>query len=82
MASRSSSRSRNGAIDTLDFDSHRKLPSINDDSGTSTPHGLLRDDESLLSEVVDGIIERDRRTMRRTVIKYFSFGCAIFSWYY
>lgn len=81
MGSRSSSRSRNGHIDKLDFDAHRKPASTNDSSRASSPHGLLRDDESLLSNVVDGIIEGDRRKMKRDVMKYLSFASAILSWY-
>lgn len=81
MGSRSSSHSRTGRIDKLDFDSHRKPASTYDGSGASSPQGLLRDDESLLSNVVDGIIERDRWKMKREVVKYLSFACAILSWY-
>ncbi|MCJ1414028.1 putative monocarboxylate transporter mch1 [Xylographa parallela] len=79
MHSRNSSHSRNGHIDTLDFDSHRKAPSANGGSRSPSPHGLLRDDDSLLSDVVDGIIERDRRKMQRLVTKYLSFASAILS---
>ena len=81
MHSRNSSHSRNGHIDTLDFDSHRKAPSANGGSRSPSRHGLLRDDDSLLSDVVDGIIERDRQKMRRLVTKYLSFASAILSWY-
>lgn len=80
MRSRSSSRSATARIDKLDFDSHRKPAPSNDGSEHSGPH-LLDDDESLLSDVVDGIIERDRRSMRRAVTRYLSFACAIFNWY-
>ncbi|MCJ1321649.1 putative monocarboxylate transporter mch1 [Xylographa vitiligo] len=79
MHSRNSSHSRNGHIDTLDFDNHRKAASANGGSRSSSPHGLLRDDDSLLSDVVDGIIERDRRKMQRLVTKYLSFASAILS---
>ena len=81
MPSRSSSRSLNGHIDKLDFDENRKKPSsFHDSSEQSRPTGLLGDDESLLSDVVDGVIERDRRKMKRLVAKYLSFACAILSW--
>ena len=82
MPSRSPSRSAGGGIDKLDFDSNRKSTPSNDGSGSehSGPR-LLDDDESLLSDVVDGIIERDRRGMRRTVTRYLSFVCAILNWY-
>lgn len=76
MPSRSSSRSANG-IDKLDFDENRRPPSTADGSD---PGGLLRDDESLLSNVVDGVIERDQRKMRRKMTKYLSFVSAILSW--
>ncbi|MCJ1465459.1 putative monocarboxylate transporter mch1 [Pseudocyphellaria aurata] len=65
-------------IDKLDFDRHRKPPPPNDGSDSSGPGGLLRDDESLLSNILDGVIERDRRKLRRNIIKYASFVCAIF----
>lgn len=80
MRSRSSSRSATGRIDKLDFDSNRKTAPSNDGSEHSGPH-LLDDDESLLSDVVDGIIERDRRRMKQAVTRYLSFACAILNWY-
>ena len=76
MPSRSSSRSSN-AIDKLDFDDNRRPPSTTDGSDAG---GLLRDDESLLSDVVYGVIERDRRKLRRQIVKYLSFASAILSW--
>jgi hypothetical protein len=80
MPSRSPSRSVDGGIDKLDFDEHRKPVSTCAGSDDSGPEGLLRDDESLLSNVVDGVIERDRRKMRRAIVKYVSFACAILNW--
>ncbi|KAL8672398.1 MAG: hypothetical protein Q9168_003137 [Polycauliona sp. 1 TL-2023] len=75
MPSRDSSRSAN-RIDKLDFDDNRQPPSTTDGSD---PGGLLRDDESLLSNVVDGVIQRDRRKLRRQAVKYLSFASAILS---
>ncbi|KAI4172069.1 MAG: hypothetical protein LQ343_003816 [Gyalolechia ehrenbergii] len=75
MPSRSSSRSAKG-IDKLDFDDNRRPPSTTDGSESGR---LLRDDESLLSDVVHGVVERDRRKMRRQVTKYLSFVSAILS---
>lgn len=67
-------------IDKLDFDSHRRPPTSRDSVHSSGPSGhLLRDDESFFSNIVDGIIERDRRKMRRHVLKYASFASAILS---
>lgn len=81
MPSRSPSRSFNGHIDKLDFDENRKKPSsARNGSDQSGPSGLLRDDDSFLSDVVDGVIERDRRKMKRLVAKYLSFACAIVNW--
>lgn len=81
MPSRSSSRSAQPqGIDKLDFDANRKRASQSHDSVNSIasePSGLLRDDESFFSNIVDGVIERDRRKMRRQVIKYASFAVAI-----
>ncbi|KAL8872335.1 MAG: hypothetical protein Q9174_002019 [Haloplaca sp. 1 TL-2023] len=79
MPSRSSSRSGN-EIHRLDFDDNRRPPSTTRTEG-SDPGGLLRDDESLLSNVVEGVIERDQRKMRRRLVKYLSFFSAIVSCY-
>ena len=83
MPSRSSSRPATPHIDKLDFDSNRRPPGSHDSlhaSGPSGPSGhLLRDDESFFSNIVDGIVERDRRKMRRHVLKYASFASAILS---
>lgn len=67
-------------IDKLDFDHHRKPPPPSEGSDLSGPGGLLRDDESLLSNILDGVIERDRRKLRRNIIKYTSFVSAILCW--
>lgn len=81
MPSRSPSRSFNGHIDKLDFDENRKKPSsTHHGSDQSGPSGLLRDDDSLLSDVVDGVIERDRRELKRLIAKSWSFASAILSW--
>ena len=81
MPSRNSSRSvEPHGMNKLDFDAHRRPPSTIDDSTTpSSPTGLLRDDESFFSDVVDGVIERDRQKMQRIVVKYVSFASAILS---
>ena len=85
--SRQSSRSREGAaaapVQALDFDSNRKggPPGASEDaSGASSPDGLLRDSESLLSNVVDGIVNKDRERMRMEVRRYLSYASAILSW--
>lgn len=80
--SRSSSlRPKSGAaVDMLDFDDHRKPPSTNDGVESSGLGGLLRDDESLLSNVVDGVIERDRQKLQHTITKYAAFACACLCW--
>lgn len=78
MPSRNLTPSSSPQIDKLDFDSHRRRPTSHDSLHSSGPSGrLLRDDESFFSDIVDGIIERDRRKMRRQVIKYASFASAI-----
>lgn len=84
-SSHSPSRSRTVTIDKLDFDHHRKPPPPSQGSHHEGSHhegsgGLLRDDESLLSNILDGVIERDRRKLRRNIIKYASFLCAILCW--
>ena len=80
MPSRSSSPSAQPTIDKLDFDSNRRPPStVDHSSNPSSPAGLLRDDESFFSNVVDGAIERDRQKLRRNVLRYASFASAILS---
>ena len=79
-SSHSPGRNRTVTIDKLDFDHHRKPPPPSDGSDASGPGGLLRDDESFLSNVLDGVIERDRQKLRRSIIKYASFVCAILCW--
>ena len=78
--SRQSSRTREGDVEALDFDKNRTGPSPPDVSGASSPHGLLRDSESLLSNVVDGIINKDRERMRGQVRKYLSYASAMLCW--
>ena len=80
-ASRHSSRHRNGEIEALDFDSNRKArDGSRHTSGASSPVHLLRDNESLLSNVVDGIIQEDRQKMKAQLQRYMSYGSAILSW--
>ena len=83
MHSRSPSRSLNGHIDKLDFDENRrkKPASTHHGSDQSGPSGLLQDDDSLLSDVVDGVIERDRRELKRLIAKSLSFASALLSWW-
>lgn len=80
--SRSSSlRPKIGAtVDKRDFDDHRKPPSTHDGVESSAPCGLLRDDESLLSNVVDGVIERDRRRLQLAITKYAALASALLCW--
>ena len=80
MTSRSSSPSANGHIDTLDFDSHRKPRSANGDAEEIEPSGLLRDDESLLSDIVEGVIEKDRQKLGLVLTKYLSLASAALNW--
>lgn len=77
--SRSSSlRPKIGA--TVDFDDHRKPPSTNDGIESSGPGGLFGDDESLLSNIVDGVIERDRRKLQLAITKYAALASALLCW--
>ena len=78
------SRVRTGAqIDRLDFDANRlRIPSSTGNSqGTNGAPSRrnLRDDASFFSDVVEGVIERDRRKMSRTVTRYIAFASAILS---
>ena len=78
MPSRRSS-SANGNVEALDFDRNRKPVRSNNTSRSSTPQGLLRDDESLLSNVVDGIVDKDRRRMAKQTLRYLSYASGILS---
>ena len=83
--SRSSSADDNSAgIDKLSFDENRIPRSSSSDHGLEPrrgSYGLLRDDVSLLSIVVEGVIERDRQRLRRRIIRYTSFASAVISWF-
>lgn len=83
--SRSSSADDNSGIDKLSFDENRIPPRSSTSDHGSEPrrgsHGLLRDDVSLLSIVVEGVIERDRQRLRRRIIRYTSFASAVLSWF-
>ena len=71
----------NGGIHTLDFDANRKPHSDNDESRPSSPIGLLREDDDLLSDVIDGVIERDRRKMKRQAKRYSSYAAGVLARY-
>ena len=69
------SPSKSPRIDALDFDANRTVR-----SHAPNHRSLLDDDVSLMSEIAEGILERDRQSMRREVIRVGSFACAILSW--
>ena len=84
MPSRSPSPPQTGdndGIHTLDFDVNRKNPSHNDDSRPTSPTGLLREDDDLLSDVIEGVIERDRRKMKRQAKRYSSYAAGVLARY-
>jgi hypothetical protein len=62
-------------IKTLDFDANRTVR-----SHASGHRSLLDDDVSLMSELADAIIARDRKRMQAQVTRIFSFVCAVLSW--
>lgn len=76
-------------IDKLDFDASRQKttsptlkldePSGPSESGEGRGQRLIRDDGSFFSDVVDGVIERDRRAMRQRLTKYIAFASAVLS---
>lgn len=41
----------------------------------------LPSDDGLLSDVVEGIVERDRRKMQKEVIRVISFAWGVITWY-
>lgn len=50
-------------------------------SRLSAASRLSRSDDGLLSDVVEGIVERDRRKMHREVIRAVSFAWGVITWY-
>ena len=73
----SSEEASESRIDAREFDSNRTVRShVSQNSHRS----LLDDDVSLMREVAEGILERDRQRMRREVIRVMSFVCAVVSW--
>lgn len=83
-------------IDKRDFDANRPLlQDIDAEQDTtdrsaepsrrhsrSSGDGLgLRSDDGLLSDVVEEIVERDRRKMQKEVIRVLSFGWGVITWY-
>ena len=67
--------SQNGPhIGRLDFDANRGT--VRSKVGRS----LLDENVDFMSEVAEGILERDRRRMQREVTRTLSFVCAVLSW--
>jgi hypothetical protein len=46
----------------------------------NSQRSLLDDDVDFMAEVASGIIDRDRRKMRRECMRVTSFVCAVLSW--
>lgn len=74
-------------IDKRDFDVNRPLLQGLDNQaerGPSHSRPESRDDgdggDGLLSDVVDGIVERDRRKMEREVVRVCSFVWGVITW--
>lgn len=71
-------------IDKRDYDAHKPLlrDSSPDEPASSSGSGrrFLDEDEDFFSDVVDDIVERDRKRLKRELVKGFSFFCAILSW--
>lgn len=84
--SRNSLKAHDGQIDKLDFDANRKRSTSGERpsssaASASSAQGLLRDDDSLLSDVVEGILMEDRKAMQRKVARGLSFLAAMLCWY-
>lgn len=77
-------------IDKRDFDTNRPLlqdvgrsrgPSHSpSESRSSANYDRGNDSDGLLNDVVDGIVERDRRTLEKEVIRVCSFVWGVISW--
>lgn len=64
-----------GHIDAREFDRQRTVH-----TRTSRDRSLLDDDVSFMNELAQGIIDRDRRQMRREVTRIVSFAVAVLCW--
>lgn len=62
-----------------DLDRSRPISHSSRRSGDSS-RGAGSDD-GLLSDVVDGIVERDRRKMHKEVVRVISFAWGVITWY-
>lgn len=78
-------------IDKRDFDSHRPLLDGFDAGGDVEEHGAIRsrpvsrlaaanDEDGLLNDVVEEILERDRKKMAREVVRIGSFVWGVITW--
>jgi hypothetical protein len=77
-------------IDKRDFDSNRPL--LDDveqyrgtahspaESRSTTDNDRGDDSDGLLNDVVEGIVERDRRKLQKEVIRVCSFSWGVISW--
>lgn len=66
-----------GHIEAREYDANRSLQSH---LSRNHDRSLLDDDVSFMGEVARGIIDRDRRRMKRQVTKIASFVVAVLSW--
>lgn len=81
------------SIDKRDFDAHRPLLGNTDAehaagerasrpaSRRSRISALAGSDDGLLSDVVEGIVERDRRKLQMEFVRVCSFAWGVVSWY-
>ena len=68
----------NPHIGRLDFDANRGT--VQSNASRHAGRSLLDEDVDFMSEVAEGILERDRQRMRREVIRTLSLVCAVLSW--
>jgi hypothetical protein len=73
----------NAEQDTTDRSAEpSRLRSVSRNSRSSGNDGLgLRSDDGLLSDVVEELVERDRRRMQKEVIRVLSFAWGVVTWY-
>lgn len=82
---------QDSAIDKRDFDAHRPLLDDADAEADEQQRGHLRsraesclsatnNDDGLLNDVVDEILERDRKKMAKEVVRVSSFAWGVISW--
>jgi hypothetical protein len=70
------------AISTTPIDTREYSASstVRSHMSQNSHRSFLDDDVDFMNEVAEEVVERDRKRMRREVIRWLSFVCAVLSW--